>query len=271
MLLDIFTHDFMLRALAAGVVTAVIAPTIGMFLVTRRYAFLADTLAHVSLAGVAIGILMGFQPIVTAVGTSIIGALAADELRLRRKLAGESALALFLSGGLAVAAILLSLSKNSNVNISSILFGSITTVTQQDVALILGLGIATLSTVFLLWRPLFLTSIDEDLAAASGLPVGLLSRILVILAAVTVSLSLRIVGVLLVGALMVIPVLAAMQLRLGFVRTYLVAVLIALLSVIGGLILSYELDIGSGGTIVLLTLFGFVACGIVGHRKQRRA
>ncbi len=264
--MDLFAHDFMVRAMLAGLVTAVIAPTIGIFLVTRRYAFLADTLAHVSLAGVAVGFLTGLPPIITAVIASVGAALWAEHLRATKRLLGESALALFLSGGLALAAVLLTASRGGNASISGILFGSITTVTIQDLGLIAVLGVVCLAVVASFWRPLFLASVDEDLAASGGLPVAMLNRLLVVLAAVTVALSLRIVGVLLVGALIVIPVIAATQLKLGFLRTYLVAVAISIASVVAGLVTSYEFGFASGGTIVLFTLAGFGACSLLGSR-----
>jgi zinc transport system permease protein len=259
---EIFTHDFMIRAFLAGLVTAVIAPTIGIFLVTRRYAFLADTLAHVSLAGVAVGFLTGLQPLVTAIVASAGAALWADHLRQSRRIQGESALALFLSGGLALAAVLLSAARNSSISISAVLFGSITTVTVQDLWLITLLGVICLGTVYALWKPLFLTSVDEELAASGGVRVRLLNRVLVLLAAVTVALCLRIVGVLLVGALMVIPVIAAMQLKLGFFKTYLAALAISVLSVVGGLLVSYYFGYASGGTIVLFALGFFGLCSL---------
>lgn len=265
--MSFLAHDFMMRAVIAGVVTAVIAPTIGIFLVTRRYSFLADTLAHVSLAGVAVGFLTGLHPVLTAMVASVAAALAADHLRMSRRLLGESALALFLSGGLALAAVLLSLARGSGVGITGILFGSITTVSMDDVLLITILGCVVLLTIVALWKSLFLVSVDEELAASGGVAVRTVNRILVILAAVTVSLSLRIVGVLLVGALMIIPVLAAMQLRYGFLQTYVLSLAISVLSVIGGLYVSYEAGTASGGTIVLIAIGFFLLTSAVGSRR----
>ena len=182
---SIFAYDFMIRAFIAGIATAVIAPTIGIFLVTRRYSFMADTLAHVSLAGVAIGYLTGLQPILTAIAASTLAALSVEQLRSQKKVLGESALALFLSGGLALAAVLLSASKGMNINLSSILFGSIATVSPSDVWWILGLGVVVLLTIFVLFKELYTISFDEELAEESGLRVRLINRILIVLAAVS--------------------------------------------------------------------------------------
>jgi zinc transport system permease protein len=249
----------MIHAFTAGIITAIIAPLIGIFLVTRQYAFMADTLAHVSLAGVAVGFLTGTQPILIAMIASAGTALTVEQLRGDQKAFGESILAVFLSGGLALAAVLLSVSEGLNVNLVSVLFGSITTVNKTDIAIIANLGICIVFTIFFLYKELFSISFDEELSAAGGIRTKLLNRIFMVLAAITVSLSLRIVGVLLIGALMVIPVIAAMQLQRGFFWTLFIAIGISLCSVISGLFVSYYLGFSSGGTIVLIAI-GFFLC-----------
>ncbi len=257
-MLEMFQYAFMVRAMIAGLAVAVVAPTVGIFLVTRRYSFMADTLSHVSLAGVAAAFLLGMQPIVTALAASICTALTVEKLRHSGRVLGESGLALFLSGGMALAAVLLSMSRGINLNLGSVLFGSIATVTTTDVQLILVLGLGVLTIVALLYRQLFCISLDEELAITSGLPVEQLNQVLVVLAAVIVSLSMRIVGVLLVGALMVIPVIAAMQWRRSFLQTLLLSVANSLFSVVAGLIASYHLGWASGGTIVLIAICIFL-------------
>jgi zinc transport system permease protein len=218
-LLSIFHYDFMLRAFVAGIITALIAPMIGMFLVTRRYAFMADTLAHVSLAGVAVGYLTGTQPIIMALVASVLTSLSVEKLRSSGRAIGDSALVLFLSGGLAIAAVLLSASRGINVNIASVLFGSIATVNQSDLIIIGSIGCVVLALTTLLYRQLVAISFDEELSATSGLPTQRLNVAFVVLAAMTVSLSIRIVGILLIGALMIIPVIAAMQFEKSFKGT----------------------------------------------------
>ncbi len=260
-------YDFMIRALVAGLAMAVLAPTIGMYLVTRRYSFMADTLAHVSLAGVAIGYLTGFEPVLTAMATSTLAALAVEHLRHRRGVLGESALALFLSGGLGLAAVLLSASRGLNVQLSSILFGSISTVSSRDVAFVLILGVVVLGIVAALYRPLFAVTFDEELAASSGLKTRLLNSIVVVLAAVTVSLTMRIVGVLLVGALMVIPVTTALQWKRGFLTTLLLSIGFSLVAVLVGLISSFYLGFASGGTIVLTAILLFLISTVLTRRR----
>ncbi len=266
---EILQYEFMVRALAAGIVVGVIAPIIGVFLVVRRYSLLADTLSHVSLLGVAAGSMLGFSPVVGALIAAVLAAFGIDRLRETRQLFGDSVLALFLSGSLALAIVLLGLSHGLNLNVFSYLFGSITTVSRSDVTLIAAFGALVVLIALVLFKHLFLLAYDEELARANGLPVTQLNAVLMILAAVTVSLCLRIVGVLLVGALMVIPVLTASQFGKSFHRTAVYAVIISLLAVISGLFCSFYLDIPSGGTIVLIALLLFGSSVVVNGRIAR--
>lgn len=258
----------MIRAFLAGILIAVIAPLSGTFLVARRYALIADSLAHVSLAGVAIGLLTGTYPILTALVIAILAAVLIEKLRSSRRVSGDTALAMFLSGGLALAVVLIGLARGFNVDLFSYLFGSITTVRPQDIWVILGLGIVVLATVVLLYKEFLFLSFDDEAAAVSGLPTRALNTIFVILTVVTVVLSMRIVGALLIGALMVIPVVTASQFARSFRQTILIAVVLSLLAVIGGLFVSYYFDLAAGGVIVLLALllFGFTALVSRGHR-----
>jgi len=253
-MIDIFQFDFMVRAFVAGTVIAIIAPLIGMFLVVRRYSLMADTLAHVSLVGVAVGLFLNTQPVVTATIASVIAAVGIERLRRTKHLFGESVLALFLSGSLAVASVLMSVANGFNANLLSFLFGSVTTIQPTDVVMILGLGAVVLLAVAVLYKEFFAVAFDEELAQAGGIPARVFSTLLVILAAVTVSVAMRIVGVLLVGALMVIPVITAMQFDRSFRETLLLSVVFSLLSVFLGLFLSYYLGLVSGGTIVIIAL-----------------
>lgn len=257
-MLDIFQYDFMVRAFEAGIAVSIVAPLIGMFLVVRRYSLMADTLAHVSLAGVAIGLLLAVNPIFSAIALSLVAAIGIESLRHSRRVFGESILALFLSGSLAIAVIILSLSKGFNASLFSYLFGSIATVSTPDLWITAGLALAVFFMTVFLYKELFFISLDEELAQANGLPVKRLNIALVMLAAVAIALSIRIVGVLLIGALMVIPVISAMQYGQGFRTTLILSAFFSLIAVIAGLFISFYLDLASGGAIVLvaLALFG---------------
>ncbi len=258
MIFEIFQYDFMIRAFLAGIMIAIIAPSIGMFLVVRRLSLTADTLAHVSLVGIAAGLLLHIHPLLGALIASIFATIGIETLRKSKKIFGESALAIFLSGSLALAAILLGFSRQRGGNIMHFLFGSITTIDNMDIILISLLGVIVLITVALFYKEFFLISFDEELAEAQGIRVKLFNSILMFLTAITVSLSLRIVGVLLIGALMVIPVVTATLLRKSFKQTIFLSVMLALISVIAGIILSFKLNMSTGGTIVFVALILFV-------------
>ncbi len=265
-MLEIFQYDFMIRAFVAGVTIALLAPMIGMFLVVRRYSYLADTLAHVSLVGVALGVLTGINPIITAMGVAIAASLGIENLRENKRLFGESILALFLSGSLALAVVLMSLSKGFQGDLFSYLFGSITTVSFFDTVLILILAAVVALFIFFFYRQLFLVTFHEDLAYAEGLNTKAFNTFLIISGAIVVSLSMRIVGTLLIGALMVIPVVTALQLRKSFQKTFFYSILFSLLSTVIGLFLSFYLNLSSGGTIVLVAL-AFFLFSLVFRRK----
>ncbi|MCC2631314.1 MAG: hypothetical protein K0S20_13 [Patescibacteria group bacterium] len=258
-MLEIFQYDFMVRAFIAGIAIALIAPVIGSYLVVRRYSLIADTLAHVSLTGVAVGFLTGINPLITAIAASVISSALIEKLRSEKRIQGETLLALFLSGSLALATVLISFGPGLNASLFSYLFGSIATVTVNDIWLIVGLAIVVGLVVTAFYKELFSVSLDEELAAASGLPVKALNLMLLVLTGITVSLSMRIVGILLIGALMVIPVITAMQYKRGFATTMGLSVLFSVASVMSGLFLSYYFGLASGGVIVLIALAFFFA------------
>ncbi|MBI1730433.1 metal ABC transporter permease [Candidatus Acetothermia bacterium] len=263
---DLFQYGFILRGLAAGIIIAIIAPLIGIFLVLRRYSLIADTLAHVSLAGVALGVLLGLNPIFTAIGITVLSSLGIERLRETKRVYGESALALFLSGSLALATVLLSLGHGFNTNLLNYLFGSIVTVTENDVYTIAVLAIIVLAVLVAFYKELVYISFDAEAAQVSGIPVRRINTILIVLAALTVSLSIPIIGILLIAALIVIPCVTALQLRLNFTKTILYAEIISLTSVVAGIIASFYLNLSTGGTIVLIMLAIFSVALVLKRR-----
>lgn len=259
----LFHYGFIVRGLEAGIVVAVIAPLIGIFLVLRRYSLIADTLAHVSLAGIAIGLLARIDPVITAIVTTVLASLGIEKLRGTKRIYGESALALFLSGSLALAIVLLSLAKGLNANLFSYLFGSIVTVTDADVRIIVWLAFVVALTLAAFFKELVFVAFDEEAAKVAGIRTGLVNAVLIVLSALTVSLSIPIVGVLLISALIVIPVVTALQLRQSFAVTVIIAELVSVSSVIAGIFVSFAYNLSTGGTIVLLMLavFALVLAG----------
>lgn len=257
-MLEIFQYEFMQRAFWAGCIVAVLAPAIGMFVVVKRLSLISDTLSHVSLTGVALGLVLGFSPTLGALLVALAVSVGVEQLRFTKKIYGESVLSLFMSGGLALAVVILSVSSGINADLFSYLFGSITTVSRVDLWIMGALGLFVFLFIIVFYRQLFLLSLNEQLAAVGGVRVRLLNTLLIVLTAITVALSLRIVGALLIGALMIIPVITAMLYRRGFFETLVISVGCSFISVIGGLILSYYQDVAAGGAIVLWAIFLFL-------------
>lgn len=248
---EIFQYDFMIRALIAGLLVAFTVPVMGSFLVARRYSLIADSLAHVSLAGIGAGLLLGTTPVFLAVPITALGAILLEWLRQNRRLSGEIGLAILMSGGLALAVVLANLAKGANTDFSSYLFGSITTTTIQDVITLAIASIVVLIIVAINYRGLLHIAFDEDSARISGYRVTWLNYLLAVMTAVMVVLSLRIVGGLLISALLVIPVVIASQLVKSFLHTILLAIVVAILAVIAGLVLAFYAGLAAGGAIVL--------------------
>jgi zinc transport system permease protein len=257
-MINLFQYDFVIQGLIAGIIIAVIAPLIGIFLVLRRYSLIADTLSHVSLAGIAFGLLFKINPLLTAIGATVISSIGIERLRLSRKVYGESALALFLSGSLAIAVVLISISHGFNSTLFNYLFGSIATVTRNDIYTVSILSLVVIVSIITIFKKLLFITFDEDAAKVDNINVNLINTIFIILSAITISLAIPIVGVLLISALLVIPVLTALQFRKTFIPTILIAQAISIFSVILGVAISFYFDMAPGGTIVLINLIVFL-------------
>jgi zinc transport system permease protein len=251
--------EFMRLAFGSGAVVGLLAPAVGFFLVQRRLSLIGDGIGHVAFAGVAAGYLLGLPPVLTALVASVGGAGAIEWLRARRRTAGDQALALVFYTGLALGVVLVSSAGALDVNLFQFLFGSILTTSREDLAVVVVLGAAGLATVALLYRALAGAALDEEGARVAGVPVGLLNGVVAVLAAVTIALSMRIVGILLIAALMVLPVIAASRLAWSMRSTLGLSMAIGLGSVLAGLTVAYYADLPPGGTIVLIAAGCFVA------------
>lgn len=269
---EILSYGFMQRALAAGLMIGIIAPIIGVFIVLRRLSLIADTLSHVALAGVAAGLLFRTYPVAGALVASLVGAVGIERLRGSGRLFGEAALAVFLSGGFAVAVVLISLARGFNTDLFSYLFGAITVVQPVDLWVIFALGLVVLVAVGILHKELFAITFDEEAARVQGVPVETLNLLLTILVALTVVLAMRIVGILLTSALLVIPTITALRVARNFRYTMWIAVFCSLFAVVAGMTVSFYLDIAAGGAIVLMALLLFGIALVIPHsRLPRRA
>lgn len=262
--------QFMQRALLAAVLVGLAAPAIGTYLVQRRMALMGDGIGHVALFGVAIGLALGAAPVLTAVVVATIGAIAIEIVRERGTASGDVALALLFYGGIAGGVVTIGLSEGtSSASLIGYLFGSLTTVAPADLRLIAVLAGAVLAVTLGLSRWLFTVCHDEEYARVAGLPVRALNILLAVAAAVTVTVAMRVVGVLLVSALMVVPVATAQQLSRGFRATLGLALGLGVLYAVAGVIFSYYADTASGASIVVLGILGFAVVSVLAGLQQR--
>ncbi len=255
----IFEYDFMARALIGAALVGSLAPAFGVFMVLRRLSLISDTLSHVAFAGVAVGVLLRVHPPAVALATTTLAAASIEELRARRMLPGDAALAVFLYGALAIALIVLSLADGFNASLFGYLFGSVLTVAAGDLWLV-G-GIMVVATCFFTWfySDLAQAAFDPDLARINGVRVRLVNIGLAVLTAATITVSMRIVGVLLIGALLVVPALIALRLATGLAQTVVLASAVGVAVAVGGTVISYYADVAPGGAVVLLGVATLVA------------
>lgn len=270
---EMLGHGFMVRALLAGLAVASLSPAMGVFLVLRRLSLIADTIAHVALAGVAIGLVASIFPPIAALIVAVVAATGIEYLRTSGRLYGEAALALFLYAALALAVVLISLGPGFSGSLFGYLFGSILTVRTSDVVFVWAMAAVALGFVLFFYRELTLSTFDQDLAHTAGVPVRWVNMLLAVLTAVTIVVAMQVVGVLLVGALMVIPTIASLQLGLGFRATVLTATVVGLGAVLVGLTAAYFLGLPAGGAIVLACVVALAGVSAIQSalRLKRRA
>ncbi|KWX01921.1 ABC-3 protein [Carbonactinospora thermoautotrophica] len=261
---------FMQRALIAALIVGLTAPAVGTYLVQRRLALMGDGMGHVALTGVALGVLLNTAPVLTAVITAALGAIAIELIRERGKAGGDVALAMLFYGGIAGGVLLIGLSDEAGgVNLMSYLFGSLTSVSAGDVWVIVALAGCVLAVTLGLRRQLFAVCQDEEFARVAGLPVRWLNLLLAVTAAVTVTVAMRVVGLLLVSALMVVPVATAQQFTRGFRATLALALLVGVGVSVSGVMFSYYADVASGASIVVLAIGVFVLATAAGWLRER--
>lgn len=271
--MSILNYDFMQRALIAAALVGLLAPLIGVFLVQRRLALLGDGMGHVALTGVGLAFLLGTAPIPTAMVTAALGAFLIEFIRYRSRTAGDVALALLFYGGIAGGVLFASLAPGkASSSLNAYLFGSLSTVASGDIVALLSLCLVVVILMAIFGREMFAMSLDADLAAVQGIRVRMMSTLLAVLAAVVVVVGMRVVGLLLVSAIMIVPVAAAQQVTRSFRATAAVAVLLGLIASVSGLVTSFVVEVPPGPTIVLeaLALFAILALVAVPLRRRRR-
>ncbi|MBP2626324.1 MAG: ABC-type transporter, integral rane subunit [Firmicutes bacterium] len=256
--MEFFQYDFIQRALLAGIITAIVCPVIGSFVVVRRQSMIGDGLGHIAFAGVTGGYMIGIYPAVGAFVLTIMGAIGIELVRRRHAQFADMGLAIFFYSGIAMAIIFSTITRMPSAGLLSFLFGSIITVSVTDVLVIAGSGTLVLAVVYLLFDKLMLITLDEDIANVAGINTSMINMLFSMLTAAVVVVGMTVVGVLLVSALMIIPVAIAHLLRLGFKATMGAAVVFSVLSVVVGLTASFYLDIAPGGTIVMTAVLLYI-------------
>ncbi|MBD0708081.1 MULTISPECIES: metal ABC transporter permease [unclassified Streptomyces] len=262
---------FMRRALLAAVLVGITAPAVGVYLVQRRQALMGDGIGHVAMTGVGLGFLLNSSPVWMATLVAVAGSVAMELIRAYGKTRGDLALALLFYGGMAGGVLLINLSPTgSNANLSSYLFGSLSTVSPADITAIGILAAFVVLVTVGLRRQLFAVSQDEEFARVTGLPVRLLNLLIAVTAAVTVTVAMRVVGLLLVSALMVVPVAAAQQLTKSFRATFVLAVATGIAVTLAGTVTSYYQDVPPGATIVLYAIGVFALLTLLATPLAKR-
>jgi zinc transport system permease protein len=248
-----FELGFMQNAFIAGFLVSILCPFIGLFIVLKRYSMIGDTLSHSSFAGVAIGLLTGTNPLITAFAFTSACAIIIEFLRTYYKKYSELVMSIVLTLSLGIAIILISSGKAS-AKVDSFLFGSILTVTESDIMLISVVGGICFITLLFLYNKLIYVTFDENGAKTAGINVKLINYIFTLLVGATISLSIRVMGILVVSSIIVVPVATAMQLKKGFTKTLIFAIVFGFLDVMIGLVLSYFVNSAPGGTIAITSV-----------------
>lgn len=261
--MEFFQYDFIQRALVAGLITAIVCPVIGSFVVVRRQSLIGDGLGHIAFAGVTGGYMLGIYPALGAFILTLLGAVGIELVRRRHAEFADMGLAIFFYSGISMAIIFSTITRMPSAGLLSFLFGSIITVSATDVLVIGASGAVVLLVVYVLFDKLMLITLDEDIANVAGINTSMINMLFSVLTAVVVVVGMTVVGILLVSALMIVPVATAHLLRLGFKATMGWAVVFSVLSVFVGLMSSFYLDIAPGGTIVMTAIILYITTIVI--------
>ena len=270
MLFEMFTYGFMQRALVAGLLIGVLCAVLGVFLVLRRFSLIGDGLAHVSFGSVALALFAGLEGaamLLVSVPVVLLSSLGILRLANNSRLGGDAAIGIVSSLGVALGVTLAVLGRGYGVDLFSYLFGSILAISQTELLVAAGLFVTVLALLWLYYHDLTALTFNEDLAAVSGVRIRYLNGLLAVLTALTVVLAMKLVGVMLISAMLILPASTALQVARGFRMTVLVSVAVSLIAVSGGIVVSFLLNIPTGATIILLALLLF-CCGLL-YRRVR--
>ncbi|USK73438.1 metal ABC transporter permease [Peribacillus frigoritolerans] len=277
MISGILQFEFLQNAFLTGIIIGAIAPLVGVFVVVRRMSMISDALSHVALAGIAFSLLLqksflslaGLNPLYIGMAFSVGGSLFIEKLRGVYKHYQELAIPIIMSGGMGLSVIFISIADGFNTDLYGYLFGSVSAVSRADLYVILAVGLVVALMLTLLYKELFLLSFDEEHAKASGIPYKAIHFIFIVMVALVIAASMKIIGILLVSSLMTLPVAASLRFAKGFKQMIVYSVLFGEVSVIGGLFLSYNLDLAPGGTIVIIAVLILILSILFDKWKNR--
>ncbi|MFV8826667.1 metal ABC transporter permease [Alkalihalobacterium sp. APHAB7] len=261
-------YEFLQNAFYTGLLIGLIAPMLGVFLVVRRLSLIADALSHITLTGIAASLLLGkyfifFQglnPLYMGMGAAVGGSLLIEKIRNVYKFYQELAIPIILSSGIGIGVVFISLADGFNNDLFNYLFGSVITVSRSDLYTVLITSIIVIIITIFLFKEMFYLAFDEEHAKVSGLNKSFVHLVFIIIVALVIAASMRIVGILLVSALMTLPVAASMRIAKGFKQMFFYSILFGEIAVIGGLITAFQLDLAPGGTIVIISVFILIIC-----------
>jgi len=266
--MDIFSFSFMRSAFIAAACIALVAPCIGVIIVLKRLSGIGEATSHSALAGIALGLATGINPVLGAIVFSLLAALSIESFRKRFKKYSEISTAVVMSAGIGLTALFSGFIRSSSGSLNSFMFGSIVAVSDTEVWVTVLLTAAVVAVMLLLYKELFYITFDEELANISGVPVKHINFIFIIITAITVSIASRIVGALMISSLMVIPVACAMTVAKSYKHTMIFSIIFSEIFTIGGLVLSYYFDLRPGGTIVILGVVVLIFIMVIFEKKR---
>jgi len=258
MVLDFLAIGFMQRALVTGVAAAICCAMVGLYLVLKRYSLFGDALSHMAFGGIALGYFLNVYPIWTATIVSVSAALGITKLRKNTKISGDAAIAVLLSSGLGMGVVLVSASHGFTIDLFSFLFGSVLLTSTNDALSLVGISGVIIAVLIILRKPLLHFTFDEDQAKVNGVAVEKLNYLFIALAAVTIIITMRVVGILLITALIALPNITSMMMGKGFKKTMIISISLSVAATVVGIIISYPLNLAPSGTIVMLMVAMYV-------------
>ncbi|MEW9110482.1 metal ABC transporter permease [Cytobacillus gottheilii] len=262
--MEMFLYGFMQRAFQASILISLIAPILGLFLILRRQSLMADTLSHISLAGVALGLLMGVNPTWTNILVVAVIAILLEFLRQMYRTYSEISVAILMSAGMALALVLMGLNDGgATLSMTQFLFGSIVTISEQQIWMLIALTAIIGVLYFIFRKPMYILTFDEETAFTAGLPIKMMSILFNVLTGVTIAIIMPIVGALLVSAIIILPAAISLRLSKSFMGVIFLGMVIALAGMLSGLVASYELGTPPGASITLILMIIFAAATLL--------